>query len=116
MGIFDGLISEYPLGERIRYFRKELDMTQTELAKKCKLSQSLIAQLEKSQLMCSIQNLKTICKVLNIELASLFAEDDIFVFNYKKLKTIKDFNELSPSQKRSLSLLMKWSKNLKGVR
>lgn len=114
MGKFDGLISEYPLGERIRYYRKEAGLTQTELAKRCDLSQTSIALLEKSQLMCTVGNLKKISEILGIHIATLFAEDEVFVFDMKKLKKYKKKSDLPPSMRRGVLVVQKYIKGLDG--
>lgn len=113
MGKFDGLISEYPLGERVRYYRKEAGLTQTELAKRCDLSQTSIALLEKSQLMCTVGNLKKISEILGIHIATLFAEDEVFVFDMKKIRRYKNRSNLPPSIRNSLGEVMKFAAKLK---
>lgn len=112
MGKYDGKISEYPLGERIRYMRKERGLTQVEMAKLLKVTQGALSQIEKGQMNLTLQMLLSIAKILRIEPAVLFAQDDVFVFDIKNLSKYKTFNDLPPSLKRGATKvhhqLKKW--------
>ena len=112
MGIHDGLISEYPLGERIRYYRKFRGMTQKDLAKKVGLSQGAIALIEKSQLMCSVKNLREICDALEVSISYILAEDNVLVIDLNFMRGLKSAKELSAYQKRSLIIAAGVSKRL----
>lgn len=100
MGKFDGKISEYPLGERIRYMRRERGFTQVEMAKSLKITQGALSQIEKGQLNLTLQMLLSISDFLKIEPAVFFAQDDVFVFDIKNLSKYKKFSDLPPSLKR----------------
>lgn len=90
-------ISNYSLGERIAYLRKKRDMTQVELAKKAKLSQSTIAQIEKGKKDPSMTTVQSLAQALVVHIAVLFAEDDVHIFDMKtlraKYKKVEDLNE-----------------------
>jgi transcriptional regulator with XRE-family HTH domain len=112
MGKYDGKISDYPIGERIRYMRKDRRLTQLDLAKKLKISQGAMSQLEKGQINLTVPMLIQISYFLDVHPGVFFAEDNVFVFDIRRLEKIKHFNDLSPSLKRAAiktsRLLKKW--------
>ncbi len=79
-------ISEYTLPQRLRYLRERREMTQTDLAKKSRLSQSTIAQIESGKKDPSLATVKKIAEALDVHMAILFASDDVHVFDMNKLK------------------------------
>ena len=62
------------IGERIREFRKALNMSQEVLAEKSGLHRTYIGCCERGERNITIINLHKICKSLNIELADFFSE------------------------------------------
>lgn len=60
------------LGNRIRQLRKNLKLTQSDLADKAGLSTNFIALLEKGKRSASVDTLFRISKVLKVELKELF--------------------------------------------
>jgi len=60
------------LGNRIRQLRKNLKLTQADLADKAGLSTNFIALLEKGKRSASVDTLFRISKVLKVELKDLF--------------------------------------------
>jgi len=60
------------LGNRIRQLRKNLKLTQAQLADKAGLSTNFIALLEKGKRSASVDTLFRISKVLKVELKELF--------------------------------------------
>lgn len=79
-------ISEYSLPERLKYLRERRKFTQGQLAKKAKVSQSTIAQIESGKKDPSINTVRSIAQALDVHIAILFASDDVHVFDMKKLK------------------------------
>lgn len=77
---------EYPLGERLKYLRSSRHLSQAQLAKDVKLSQATIAQIESGRKDPSVKTLRQIARALDIEIASLFTGDDIFVFDLRRLR------------------------------
>ena len=67
------------LVNRVRERRKEMGLTQKELAKRTGYSYSYIRRIEapKCSKNFSILTLYNICKALNISISSLFDDDDI---------------------------------------
>lgn len=107
-------INEYPLGERVRYFRKKRNLTQTQLANLCQISQGAVAQIEKSQTLPSLDTLKKIASVLRVQIALFFATDDTIVLDIKRLKT--DYpkrSDLNPTLLRALNKINDYIKTLK---
>ena len=74
------------LGERLKYLRTLRGLSQAHLAQGAKLSQSTIAQIESGRKDPSVQTLRKIARVLDAELASLFAANDVFVFDLRRLR------------------------------
>lgn len=89
--------STYSLAERISYLRRKREMTQAELAKKSKLSQSTIAQIENGKKDPSMDAVKRLAGALGVHPAILFTENDVHVFDMKQLKArykkVEDLNE-----------------------
>ncbi|MCB0392049.1 MAG: helix-turn-helix transcriptional regulator [Bdellovibrionales bacterium] len=106
-------ITHYSLPERLRYIRRERNMTQSDLAKKSKVSQSTIAQIESGRKDPSINTLKQIAGALNIELAILFATDDVHVFDMKKLnEKYKKVEDLHPTIHVALDRVVRYAKKI----
>ena len=76
------------LGNRIRQLRKNLKLTQAQLADKAGLSTNFIALLENGKRSASVDTLFRISKVLKVELKELFDFPD------KKTKTQVAIDEL----------------------
>ena len=64
----------YNLGQRIRYFRNKLDLSQEALAFKCEVDRTYISLLERGKGNPSLLNLLKISNGLEISLSKLFAE------------------------------------------
>ncbi len=106
-------ISNYTLPERLKYLRMTREMTQADLAKKSKVSQSTIAQIESGRKDPSISTLKQIAEALDIELAILFASDDVHVFDMVRLRrTYKKADELKPTIYTAIGKVLKYAKDI----
>jgi transcriptional regulator with XRE-family HTH domain len=91
------------IGKLIKFYRKKLGLTQTELSKLTGISQSTISDYEKGNIIPSISNIKKIAKALNIEPKLFFMEKEIdypelnfipiigFLTNFEKLKKPLDY-------------------------
>ncbi len=90
-------LSKFSVGERIHYLRVIRGLTQADLAKLTKLSQSTIAQIETGKKDPSLKTLEKITAALNVQMAVLFATEDVHVFDMKRLKSkykkVDDLNE-----------------------
>lgn len=91
------------IGKLIRFYRRKLGLTQTELSKLTGISQSTISDYEKGNIIPSISNIKKIAKALNIEPKLFFMEKEIdypelnfipiigFLTNFEKLRKPLDY-------------------------
>ena len=107
-------IDEYTLPQRIQYIRQERrKITQSELAKLSGVSQSTIAQIEKGKKDPSISTLKKIGAALDVNLAVLFASDDVHVFDMTKLKrNYNHVDKLNPTLYTALGKVVSWAKDI----
>jgi len=64
------------IGEKILMLRRQLNITQTQLARKAGLANSTICDIEKGRLVPSIKTLEKIAKALNVPLASFFMDSN----------------------------------------
>ncbi|RME18058.1 MAG: XRE family transcriptional regulator [Bdellovibrio sp.] len=106
-------LSRYTLPERVRYLRQSRELSQAQLAKKAKVSQSTIAQIESGRKDPSISTLKKIAKALEVEIAILFASEDVLVFDLKKLR--KKYNspdKLHPTIYMALGKIIRYAKDI----
>ena len=71
------------LSQKVKYFRKQRNMTQSDLAKLMKTSQSNISNLEKGNNKFNIQKLSHIADILNVSLDDLL-QDSLISFQNKK--------------------------------
>ena len=106
-------ISQYTLPERLKYLRISREMTQADLAKISKVSQSTIAQIESGRKDPSINTLKQIATALEIEIAVLFASDDVHVFDMNRLeKNYRRRSDLNDTLYRAVSEVLRWAKKI----
>ena len=68
------MMTKFKLSKRIKYLRFCDDYSQVDLAKKAKLSQSTIAQIESGRKDPSFSTIKKIAKVFHMDLSSFFLE------------------------------------------
>jgi transcriptional regulator with XRE-family HTH domain len=62
------------IGDRLRRFRKERGMTQSELAEQVGIQQSDLSRMEKGEYRVSLNNLFKLLKVFGVQLAEFFDE------------------------------------------
>jgi transcriptional regulator with XRE-family HTH domain len=106
-------ISNYTLPERLKYLRQSRDLTQGELAKKAGVAQSTIAQIESGRKDPSISTLKMIAKALDIEMAILFASDDVHVFDMNRLNDrYKRVEDLNPTLHVAMDRVVRFAKKI----
>lgn len=94
------------IGNNIRKYRKELGLTQTELAEKLGTTQYVITNYERGTNNPLSTSIPEIAKALNITIAALYGEEEIEI----KEKTLKKssregklldaFKKLKPAQQR----------------
>ena len=106
-------ISDYSLGERLRYIRTNRKLSQKELALKSQISQSTIAQIESSKKDPSISTLRKIADALDMEVAIFFASDDVHIFDMKRLKKkYKDVDSLNPTLYMAIGKVIRYAKDI----
>lgn len=88
------------LGNKIKSLRKDLKLTQTDLAKKANISRSYLADIENNRYNASLDTLKNISNALNISLSDLLNNHDSENLNIDKKVFIKlnRLNRLGKSQ------------------
>ncbi len=65
------------IGEKIRYYRKELKLSQEELAFKAALHNTYIGQLERGEKNVTVESLAKVCAAMDITLAEFFQSPNI---------------------------------------
>jgi len=104
---------EYDLGQRIRHLREKRGLSQVEFAERIFLSQSMVAQIELGKNKPSLESLEKIAAELDVELATLFAKRDVYVFDLKRLKARYDHAEkLTPILYMSLGKILQYAKDI----
>lgn len=63
------------IGQKIKSFRKENNLTQKELAKKSNISRSYLADIENDRYNASLDTLKSIANALDVNISALIEED-----------------------------------------
>lgn len=63
-----------PIGQRIRYYRQRLNLTQTELARRANVNQGFLSEIERGRRKPSPSSLKAIAVVLDVPPAVLIGE------------------------------------------
>ncbi|WP_251959360.1 helix-turn-helix domain-containing protein [Nostoc commune] len=66
-------------GKAIRRRRREMDLSQEELAERAQLHRTYISSIERGQRNPSLENIEKLAKALNISISALFAEYGIEV-------------------------------------
>jgi transcriptional regulator with XRE-family HTH domain len=106
-------ISSYSLPERLKYLRQDRGLTQGELAKTAGVAQSTIAQIESGRKDPSISTLKQIAQALDIEIAILFASDDVHVFDMKRLQAkYHKIDDLNPTLHVAIDKVVRYAKKI----
>lgn len=109
-------ISEYSVGERIEYLRQKRGVTQSDLAKLADLSQSSIAQIEGNKKDPSLQSLIKIARALDVHISILFADDDVHVFDLKKLRRkYKKVSDLNDTLYRGLGEVVRFAREIEFI-
>lgn len=106
-------ISEHSVGARIGYLRQKRGITQVDLAKMAKLSQSTIAQIESDKKDPSLKSLTMISKALEIHISILFADEDVHVFDIRKLRRkYKKVDDLNDTLYRGIGEVVRFAKDI----
>lgn len=94
------------IGERITQLRKQLHLSQDELAKKVDVSRTIIGNYERNTNAPSIEILLKIAKVFNVSVDYLIGESELSSFDKELLKRIEDIEQLDADTKQHLFFLI----------
>ncbi len=94
------------IDERILQLRKQLNISQLELADKAEVSRTIIGNYERNINTPSIEVLLKIAKVFNVSVDFLVGEGQLSTFNKDVLKRIEDIELLDTDTKKHLFFLM----------
>lgn len=104
---------EYNLGERLRYFRESRKLTQMDLAKAAGVSQATIAHIEKSSKDPSVETLKKLAAALDTHIATLFATEDVYVFDLIRLRRkYSSADKLTPHLYKALGRVVQFARDI----
>ena len=94
------------IGERIMQLRKQLNISQLELANMAEVSRTIIGNYERNTNTPSIEVLLKIAKVFNVSVDFLVGEGQLSTFDKDLLKRIEDIELLDTDTKQHLFFLM----------
>lgn len=104
---------EYNLGERLKFFRESRKLTQAQLAKLADVSQATIAHIEKSSKDPSVETLRKLATALDTHVATLFATNDVYVFDLKRLRRkYTNADRLTPHLYMALGRVIQFAKDI----
>ena len=104
---------EYNLGERLKFLRESRNLTQKELANLANVSQATIAHIEKNSKDPSVETLKKLAEALDTHIATLFATNDVFVFDLKRLRRkYSNVDKLTPHLYMALGKVLQYAKDI----
>ena len=72
---------EYPVGDRLRFFREQKQISTNKLANLAGISQSYVRDIEMGNKNPTIEVLFQLCKALNISLRDFFDDDNKVLIN-----------------------------------
>lgn len=104
------------IGQRIKYLRESRNLTQKQLAQLSKVSQATVAHVEKSTKDPSVETLLKIADSLDIHVAALFASDDVYVLDMKRLRRkYNSADKLTPHLYMAIGRIIQYAKDIKFI-
>ncbi|SEA67445.1 DNA-binding transcriptional regulator, XRE-family HTH domain [Arachidicoccus rhizosphaerae] len=94
------------IGERITQLRKQQNLSQDELAKKARVSRTIIGNYERNTNTPSIEVLIKLAKVFNVSVDFLIGEGELAALDKDLLKRIEDIEKLDEDTKKHLFFLI----------
>ena len=94
------------IGGRIAQRRKQLNLSQDELAKKVGVSRTIIGNYERNTNTPSIEVLLKLTKVFQVSVDFLIGEGELSSYDKEVLKRIDDIERLDPDTKKHLFFLI----------
>ena len=94
------------IGERLTQLRKQLNLSQDDLAKKIGVSRTIIGNYERNTNTPSIEVLVKIAKTFNVTVDYLIGEGELSSYDKEVMKRIEDIDKLDPETKEHLFFLV----------
>jgi|SRR5690554_7197559 len=94
------------IGEQITQLRKQNNLSQEELAKRAKVSRTIIGNYERNANTPSIEVLIKLVRVFNVSVDYIIGEGQLSALDKDVLKRIEDIEELDPETKKHLFFLI----------
>jgi transcriptional regulator with XRE-family HTH domain len=91
---------EYPIGDRIKYFRTQKGITVNKLANMAGVSQSYLRDIELENKNPTVEFVYQLCKVLDISLKEFFNDDSTALFSEDPL--VQRIYQLDAPQREAL--------------
>ena len=89
------------IGQRVKYWRKVRNLSQSKLAEKVSVSQSVITRLESGECMVSVDTLRSIARELQVPLSVLFGELD-GISDLEQIALLWRISQYKPEQRQML--------------
>lgn len=99
--------------ERLRQLLNERGWSEYKLAKRCGLSESLVANIFRRNTVPSIATLETICSGFGITMSQFFAEGDMIEITPELKELFENWVNLTPEQKKAANQMLKAMNNSK---
>lgn len=87
------------LGEKIRNAREDMDLKQEDMAKMLSMTQSNYSRIERDMQEPSIEQLKRICQILNLDPRYLLGFENYEFISGEDKKLLKDIKEFIADHK-----------------
>lgn len=94
------------IGEQITQLRKRNNLSQEELAKRAKVSRTIIGNYERNTNTPSIEVLIKLARVFNVSVDYIIGEGQLSSLDKDVLKRIEDIEDLEPETKQHLFFLI----------
>ena len=101
------------INKNIAAIRRERKMSQADLAKKSKVSQSTIAQIETEAKDPSLSTIRKIACGLGVHASALFEEPEVYAINLKEMKVkYRDINRLPDPLYVAIGKIVRYAKEI----
>ena len=94
------------IGDKIIQLRKQLNLSQNELAEKISVSRTIIGNYERNTNLPSIEILLKMAKTFNVTIDYLIGEGEFSSYDKEIIKRIEDIDQLDEETKKHLFFLV----------
>ena len=94
------------IGSKIIQLRKELNLSQSQLAQKIGVSRTIVGNYERNSNSPSIEILLKMAKVFNVSVDFIIGESQLSSYDKEILKRIEDIEKLDEETKKNLFFLI----------